>query len=149
VNDQPLLVVCDTNALIPLAVSQTERAKTLRRAWVERCFALFATPPILAEFERVLRYPRVRRNHGLTEAVIQRIVTLVRDRVYILSGDYDVSHVGADPTDNIFLACVLEAGADYLVSEDDHLRQLKYYHGTQIISLTQFVQVLSLPTPTP
>lgn len=138
-----LLVVCDTNALIPLAVSQTERAKFLRRAWAEQRFALFVTPPILAEFERVLRYPQVRRNHGLTEAVIQRIVTLVQDRTYILSGDYDVHNIEADPTDNIFLACALEAGADYLVSEDDHLRQLKYYHGTQIISLTQFVQVFN------
>lgn len=138
-----LLVVCDTNALIPLAVSQTERAKSLRRAWAERRFALFVTPPILAEFERVLRYPQVRRNHGLTEAVIQRIAALVRDRTYLLSGDYDIRRVEADPTDNIFLACALEAGADYLVSEDAHLRRLKYYHGTQIISLAQFVQVLN------
>ena len=140
---QPLLVVSDTNALIPLAVSQTERAKTLRQAWAERHFALFVTPFIMAEFERVLRYPRVRRNHGLTEAVIQRIVTLVWDRAYILSGDYDVHHIGVDPTDNIFLACALEAGADYLVSGDEHLRQLKYYYGTQIISLAQFAEILN------
>lgn len=137
-----LSVVCDTNVLIPLAVSQTERAKLLRRAWAERRFALFVTPPILAEFERVLRYPQVRRNHGLTEVVIQRVVTLVQDRTYILSGAYDVRRVEADPTDNIFLACALEAGADYLVSEDGHLRPLKYYHGTQLISIAQFAEIL-------
>ena len=123
----PLLVVCDTNALIPLALSQSQRAKNLRRAWAEKRFALFVTPPILAEFERVLRYPRVQRNHNLNEAVIQRIVTLVRERSHILSGDYEVRRIKADPSDDIFLACVLEAGADYLVSEDRHLRQLKYY----------------------
>jgi putative PIN family toxin of toxin-antitoxin system len=139
---QPLLVVCDTNVLIPLAVSQTERAKLLRRTWAEQRFALFVTPPILAEFERVLRYPQVRRNHGLTEAVIQRIVTLVQDRTYILSGDYNVQRVEADPTDNMFLACALETGADYLVSEDDHLRRLKYYHGTQLISIAQFAEIV-------
>jgi len=139
----PLLVVCDTNALIPLAVSQSRRAKALRRAWAERRFALFVTPSILAEFERVLRYPRVRRNHNLTEAAIQRIVTLVRERSYTLSGDYEVRRIEADPTDDIFLACVLEVGADYLVSEDRHLRQLKYYYGTQIISISHFAEILA------
>ncbi len=139
---QPLLVVCDTNVLIPLAVSQSRRAKDLRQAWAERRFVLFVTPPILAEFERVLHYPRVRRNHGLTGTIIQRIVTLVGDRARVLTDDYDVRRSEADQTDNIFRSGALEAGADYLVSEDRHLRQLKYYHGTQIISLAQFAGYL-------
>lgn len=62
---QPLLVVCDTNALIPLAVSQTERAKTLRQAWAERHFALFVTPSdyfsgsICRDFEQVTLIPNL------------------------------------------------------------------------------------------
>jgi putative PIN family toxin of toxin-antitoxin system len=114
----------------------------LRQAWAEKRFALFVTPPILAEFERVLHYPGVRRNHNLTEAVIQRIVTLVSERSHVLPGDYEVRRIEADPTDDIFLACVLEAGADYLASEDRHLRQLKYYYGAQIISISHFAKIL-------
>jgi hypothetical protein len=34
--------------------------------------------------------------------------------------------------------------ADYLVSDDPHLRDLKYYHGVQIISLEQFSALLGL-----
>jgi len=37
----------------------------------------------------------------------------------------------------------MESGADYLVTQDAHLLNLKYYHGTQIISLAQFAQLLT------
>ena len=39
---------------------------------------------------------------------------------------------------------LLEAGADYLVTQDPHLQSLKYYHGTQIISLAQFARLFAL-----
>jgi len=52
--------------------------------------------------------------------------------------------VQVDLSDNVFLAACLEAGADYLVTQDAHLLNIKYYHGTQIISLPQFAQLLGL-----
>ncbi len=54
-----------------------------------------------------------------------------------------VTAVRDDPSDNIFLACALEAGADYLVTQDPHLLNLKYYRGIQIISLEQFARSLN------
>lgn len=52
--------------------------------------------------------------------------------------------VSDDVSDNVFLAAALEAGADYLVTQDPHLQSLKYYHGTQIVPLTQFARLFGL-----
>ena len=63
----------------------------------------------------------------------------------LLPGDYDgVKAIQADESDNVFLAAALEAGADYLVTQDPHLLRLKYFHGTHIISLAQFAHLLTI-----
>ncbi len=55
-----------------------------------------------------------------------------------------MDRVKEDPDDNIFLACAVEGDADYLVSEDPHLRNIKYYHGVQIIGLADFQKIVGL-----
>lgn len=49
--------------------------------------------------------------------------------------------VADDPTDDRFLECAVEAGADYLVSGDVHLLRLGQYAGVQILSPGAFVQL--------
>jgi putative PIN family toxin of toxin-antitoxin system len=140
-----LIVVFDTNALLPLLVGYSPRTKALRRAWQARRFEVLITPHTLAKVERVLSYPRVRRSYALTGAEINAVVQVLKGRARLLPGLYEnVTAVLDDVSDNIFLAAALEAGADYLVTQDAHLLRLKYYHGTQTISLAQFVRVLAL-----
>lgn len=136
-----LIVILDTNALLPLLVGSTLRAQALRRAWQLRCFDLFVTPQTLAEVERVLTYPRVRHNYGLTHAEVTLALNVLKSHARLLPGVYEgVTAVAADESDNVFLAAALEAGADYLVTQDPHLLNLKYFHGTHIISLAQFAE---------
>jgi predicted nucleic acid-binding protein len=40
----------------------------------------------------------------------------------------------------MFLAVAYEAKADYLVSLDNHLLSLKFYHGTQILTPGLFLR---------
>ena len=93
----------------------------------------------------MLTYAKVQENFGLTDADIQKVTATLQSHARLLAGLYEgVTAIRADPSDNIFLAAVLEAGADYLVTQDGHLRRLKYYHGTQIISLAQFAMSLGI-----
>ncbi|MFQ6015261.1 MAG: hypothetical protein ACE5NP_07450 [Anaerolineae bacterium] len=36
-------------------------------------------------------------------------------------------------TDDKYIACALEAGADYIVSGDEHLKSLGNYQGIEIV----------------
>ncbi len=138
-----LIVVFDTNALLPLLVGATARAGLLRESWRNRRFEVCITPQTLAEVERVLTYTDVQQNFKLSDADVEHITMLLQSHARLLPGLYEgITVVKSDPSDNIFLAAALEAGADYLVTQDAHLQRLKYYRGTQIISLTQFAMSL-------
>ncbi len=140
---EAILVVFDTNALLPLLVGKTRRALFFRQAWQDRRFILVVTPPIIEELTRVLHYPDVRHKLTLTVSDVDEALADLRQRACNLPGLYEgVTVVQDDLSDNVFLACALEAGADYLVTRDAHLLNLKYYRGTQIISLDQFARML-------
>ncbi len=55
----------------------------------------------------------------------------------MLTWEYVVRNIEADPSDDKFLACALEGDADCIVSEDPQLRDLKAYQGIQIVSMAQ------------
>ena len=40
----------------------------------------------------------------------------------------------------MFLACAMEGKADFIVSRDPHLRNLKQFHGVRIIDVKGFVE---------
>ena len=40
----------------------------------------------------------------------------------------------------MFIACALEGNADFIVSRNPHLRNIKYFQGIQIIDATMFVK---------
>lgn len=51
-----------------------------------------------------------------------------------------VERIEDDPTDNKFLACALEAQADFIVSRDPHIRNIKHFHGIKIVDAKSFVE---------
>jgi putative PIN family toxin of toxin-antitoxin system len=137
--DEPkLIAVLDTNALIRVALARTKAARALRLVWEQGNLLLLTSAEILEELGRVLRYPRIASRHALSEADIQDFESAVRNISVIVPGLYVVRKIEADPSDDKFLACALEGDADFIVSDDPHLGDLKQYQGIPIISLEQF-----------
>jgi predicted nucleic acid-binding protein len=58
------------------------------------------------------------------------------------AGSVEVARIKDDPSDNMFLACALEAEADFIVSDDVHLNKLKAFHGIQIVDTLIFLKVM-------
>jgi len=73
---------------------------------------------LLAEVDRTLREPEVRALRSLSDAQIGAFVTVLRDLATVVAGRYDVALVRRDPADNPVLACALEAGARFVVTDD-------------------------------
>ena len=55
-----------------------------------------------------------------------------------------VTLVQADPDDDKFIECSVSCGADYLVSGDHHLTDLKAYRGIRILKVRDFLEELGL-----
>jgi len=58
----------------------------------------------------------------------------------ITTGRYRLQKITDIPSDDMFLSCAMESVADYIVSRDPHLRNLKQYHGIRIIYVNGFVE---------
>lgn len=62
------------------------------------------------------------------------------EKALITRGTYTMQKIKDDPTDDMFLACAMEAKADYIISRDPHIRNLKHFHGIRIIDVKAFVE---------
>jgi predicted nucleic acid-binding protein len=67
-------------------------------------------------------------------------MALIIERAMIVEGRYDINGITEDPNDDMFIACALEADADYIVSRDPHLRNIKHYQRIQIIGAATFIE---------
>lgn len=139
-----LVAVFDTNELVRIALAQSSEIVEMWQAALDGRFELVASKKILTELERVLGYKRITRKYQITRADVQNFLEQLKTVGFFAEDLYEVSLVKDDPTDDIFLAVALEADADYVVSEDPHLRNIKQFYGIQIIGLTDFQKILGI-----
>ena len=112
----------------------------LQNHWINLDFILVTSIDIIKEVNRVMHYPRIQQRFNPDEENIKRFFKLVFRKALITKDRYKTDRIIDDPTDNKFLACALEGRADYILSRDPHLRNLKHYQGIQIIDATTFVK---------
>ncbi|MBU1660099.1 MAG: putative toxin-antitoxin system toxin component, PIN family [Chloroflexi bacterium] len=136
-----LRVVLDTNVLVSGVISEKGSPRRILAAWKKEYFVLVTSIAIIAEIVRVLHYPHIKNKYRLEEDDIQLVETTLANDALVLDDMYQVRR-SRDPEDDIFLACALEGRADYIVSGDPHLLEIKYYHGVQIISPSQLLEIL-------
>jgi hypothetical protein len=139
-------VVLDTNELVSAVIKSGGLPDQVVQAWRDGKFEMVLSPAMLVESARVLRYPRLRQLHGWTDIQIDEFVDGLRAAATVVAGDVEVSVVADDPDDNVILACAVEGGADYIVSGDAHLLNLKTYQGIRLVTAREFTILLGLTT---
>jgi putative PIN family toxin of toxin-antitoxin system len=132
--------VLDTNIMVSVAFAKEGLAKELRDLIADEVFTLVTSRDIIKELYRVLHYPHIIKRFKPSISDINEFIGMIIDRVIMIKGLYEVKKIKDDPTDNIFLACALEGKANYIVSRDPHLRDLKHYQGIQIVNVTTFIE---------
>ena len=145
----PLLrAVLDTNVYVSGTILSCGTPFEVLEAWRCQQFILVTSEAIIAELERVLRYPRIRKRYTITDEDVACLVASLRADALVVPGDYEVSGVSADPDDDQFLACALEGQADCVVTGDPHLLDLGRYHSFEIFTPREFLDRLG-PSPGP
>jgi len=97
--------------------------------------AMLVSEAMECEFIRVLGYERF----GLSAPEIMPLIRNIRSYATPVAPRAKLAVITADPTDNIFLECALEGKADYIISGDKHLIDLKVYEGIPIIKARDFL----------
>jgi putative PIN family toxin of toxin-antitoxin system len=135
-----LRAVIDTNLFISGLFARDSVSAQLQDLWIHQDFELVTSILIIKEISRVLNYPRIKEHFKPKDKNIKRFFRLIFRKAIISKDIYHTDKIADDPTDNKFLACALEKKADYIVSRDPHLRNLKHYHGIQIVDATTFIE---------
>ena len=140
--ESTLRTVIDTNVVVSGLFGTGTLTATIQAQWVAQDFALVTSLAILREVAHVLYSPYIQRRFQPREDTIRRFFRLVFRKAIITQDLYTTDRITTDPTDNKFLACALEGQADYIVSRDPHLLNLKHFHTIQIVDVPAFVRAV-------
>ena len=121
--------VFDTNVLIAAFITEGICAKILLRARKKQ-FHLLISPFILREFEHTLT-KKINAAKNEVKDALELISEAVEKTIYPTT---EVTKVCRDEDDNNILSCALDAEADYIVTGDKDLLELKSYKGIRIIT---------------
>lgn len=132
-------VVLDTNVIVSRFLVPRGKSAQIIDHWAREDFELLLSEPILIEIREVLRYPRLSKKHGLNDSEIDEVIAQLRSLAVIVAPQQDIRVVPDDPDDDKFIACAISGGAEFLVTDDQHLLVLGSYAGVQILSLAVFL----------
>ena len=140
----PLLrAVLDANVLTSALIRpQGPPGQIMALLLKEQAFELIVSDAILAELRRCLTYPRVRKYLTATDAELDLWVTGLGVVADVVTGERMLSVVEADPDDDKYLAAAIEGRADYVVSGDKHLLDIRAYEEIRIIPPRLFLTIM-------
>jgi putative PIN family toxin of toxin-antitoxin system len=143
----PKIIVVDTNVLIR-ATFRKRSPVSLRiyQAIKEQVCILATSPAILAEIRDVISRDYIIALTHTTPAQRTRFMHELDDISLLTSGQGTITQESRDREDNKFLVCASEAQADYLITSDDDLLDLKTHESTRIIPPQEFVALLDAGT---
>lgn len=137
-----LRIVLDTNVLIS-GLLHAGKSKELVDEALEGRVLILCSRQILSEFERVISREKFKLTKKQQLTIFQFVNRLprhvkVRSRFKVIKEDL---------TDNMILNCAYDGRADYIVSGDKHLLNLKEFKGVKILSVAGILEILTKETP--
>jgi putative PIN family toxin of toxin-antitoxin system len=145
-------VVLDTNVLARAARGGSGPAAELLRIVMVPPHVLIVSPFILSELARSLRYPRLRKLHGLDDQQINSYVQSIQAAAVLVVAPGLAAAVSTDPDDDAVVAAAVAGSAETLCTRDRHLHQANVKshgaaHGIQIVTDVELLHQLRPPAP--
>ena len=131
-------LVLDTNVFIS-GIHWTGASGKIIDAWLDDRFELVSSEEILQELARTL----LNFKRPLSEKDILHWISLIAAKAIIVTPTINFNAVKADPDDDKFVNVAVEGNANYIVSQDRDLLDLKEFQGIKIIHPEEFLKILS------
>lgn len=129
-------VVFDTNIYISAFVIPGGNAEKAYLHAVDGDFELCTSIAILTELARKLD-----EKFGWEKEKIEQLITSISNLANTFKTSPSLKVLSDDP-DNRILECALDATAEFIVTGDKHLLNLKRYQDIEIIKLSSFLAIL-------
>jgi len=134
--------VLDCNVIVSAILSPKGIPAKILTALEAEQFQLLLSEPILEEIGRVLRYGKIAKRHRWSEEKLLAFLEDLAHLAILTPGKLNLAVIKDDPQDDRYLECAVEGEAEYVVSGDRHLLNLKEYNSIQILTPRAFLEVL-------
>jgi putative PIN family toxin of toxin-antitoxin system len=135
--------VVDTNVIVSGALRERSIPGRILDAARSREFDLTVSSALVDELSRVLARPKISGRLGWSPQDRDLFVLGLADFATFVAPSFELDMIPRDPSDNRVLEAAVEGEADYIVSGDHHLLELREYEGISIVTPTQFLAVLA------
>ena len=129
-------MVIDTNCLLQI-ISKKSPYRPIWDAFLTGRYDLCVSNEILDEYQEIL-------GQQITPTIAENLVLLIlnKSNVRLIEPHFRMELIKADPDDNKFVDCAFAAGADYLVTEDNHFNILKKtaFPKLNLVTLDEFME---------
>lgn len=133
-------VTSDVNILVSSMIAPFGTPRSIITAWREGSLELVISNGIINEVAEKLKLPRIKKKYKLTDKQIKSAITTLKYNAQ-LSEPQEIQSVTGDPEDDYVLATALQGGAEYLITGDIPLQNLKVYRSVKILSPKEFIKV--------
>jgi putative PIN family toxin of toxin-antitoxin system len=140
-------IVIDTNILVSAILTPEGNPAKILKLVLEGKLNLIISPDILKETRQVFNYPKIVKlleKNKITPAEVCGFLDKMSKIAVITPGQLDVDAIPEDPADNKVIACALEGDADFIISGDHHLTDLKIFQGIKIIDPAAFIIIVNI-----
>jgi putative PIN family toxin of toxin-antitoxin system len=134
-------IVLDANIFISAAFWRGNPKEIVKRVSNGKDI-LFISNEIIAEVNSVFR----KRKFHLTEEEVKyhlRDVEKMSTKIKVTDSERVTDGGCRDKTDDRYLECAVAAKADYVISGDIHLRELKEYRGIKIVNPAEYLEIVN------
>lgn len=132
-----LAVVIDTSVLVSSVLRSTASRRVHDLWWKEKKLQLVVSEPIVEEYLQVLAEFL---SETLLYAFAQRFTRSDKVHKVAVTRRYEVSR---DPKDNMFIEAAMAGKANYIISRDKDLTELKKFAGVKIVTPEAFLEEFS------
>jgi putative PIN family toxin of toxin-antitoxin system len=128
-----MIAVFDTNVLIAAIITEGICSKLLNRARAGE-FSLLSCPFIMKELRHILS-----KKFGLSREDIALAMEPIGEAVsQVIEHNLKITDICRDANDDNIITCALAAKADYLVTGDFDLLEIRNYQGIKIVTPRDF-----------
>jgi putative PIN family toxin of toxin-antitoxin system len=133
-------VVLDANIFVSAHIWGGNPDAVLDRI-AEELDTLFISEDIVGELKNVFGKPKFALSKERIDGIIADIEQY--GRKIAVSAKRRAIGVCRDPKDDKYIECALVAKADYIISGDIHLLELKEYCGVKIVTAREYLEIVN------
>jgi putative PIN family toxin of toxin-antitoxin system len=135
-------LVLDTNVVVAGLLWYGTPRRLIDSVIDDESITLYSSPALIDELTNTLSYAKFARRIAQSDASIAVLVAQYEALVTLVSPTHTPRVVPNDPDDDHVLAAAVSANAQWIVSGDKHLLDIKSYQDISIVTAAEAVTML-------